>query len=375
VAEIVSRIALLSTGDELVNGDVLNTNSHQIARQLSDHNIQPGLHISASDDQSQIESAMRFLLMNHAGLIITGGLGPTSDDRTRFALEAVLNTRLVFDEDCWEKVVERLRRFSLPIPDTNRQQCLFPPDAVIFPNHNGTAAGCRVMYGQQPIFMLPGPPFECLPIFESHVLPDLLTQDYAQPLFRCEWLLLGVSEGGIAELLDPLVKNSECYVGYRINHPYLEIKLQSADAEALEKMRRQFEAIIGAQSVSQCKQKASAQLKQYIHENSRVLQIDDRATGGLLATILLDPESCPYLDFTCVPVNADAIHISLRGMDSYWRNQAQSQTLLKLEINTGTFRHSTELMIPFRRERTPAYAAEIASWEILKTLTRLPNYN
>ena len=265
--------------------------------------------------------------------------------------------------------MDRLRRFSLPIPETNRQQCLFPPDAIIFPNNNGTAAGCRVMHGQQPIFMLPGPPFECLPIFESHVLPYLLTQGYAQPLFRCEWLLLGVSEGSIAELLDTLVKNSGCYVGYRINHPYLEIKLQSADAEALEKMRRQFEAIIGAQSVSRSRQKASAQLKQYIHENSRALQIDDRATGGLLATILLDPVSYPYLDFTCIPVNPDAIQITLRGMDSYWRNQAQSKTLLKLEINTGINRHRTELMIPFRRERTPAYAVEIASWEILKTLS------
>ena len=94
--EIMPKIALLSTGDELVNGDVLNTNSQHLARQLLDHAIQPGLHITASDDQNQIESAMRFLLADHAGLIITGGLGPTSDDRTRFALEAVLNTRAGF---------------------------------------------------------------------------------------------------------------------------------------------------------------------------------------------------------------------------------------------------------------------------------------
>lgn len=371
MAKIISRIALLSTGDELVNGDVLNTNSHLIARQLFDHNIPPGLHITASDDQSQIESAMRFLLADHAALIITGGMGPTSDDRTRFALKAVLNTRLVFDEVCWERVVERLHRLSLPVPETNRQQCLFPPDAVIFPNNNGTAAGCRVMHGHQPIFMLPGPPFECLPIFESRVLPDLLNSDYAQPLFRCEWLLLGVSEGSIAELLDPLVKNSGCYVGYRINHPYLEIKLQSADPESLEKMRKQLEVIIGAQSVSESRQKASTQLKQYILENSCALQINDQATGGLLATILLDPASYPYLDFTCIPVNPDAIRITLRGLDSYWRNQAQSQTLLKLEIDTGTFHHRAELMIPFRRERTPAYAVEFASREILKSIKAL----
>jgi nicotinamide-nucleotide amidase len=368
MAEIIPRIALLSTGDELVNGDTLNTNSHVIAQQLYDHDIQPGLHITASDDQSDIERAITWLLADHVGLIMTGGLGPTSDDRTRYALGEVLHSGLVFDEPCWERVVERLQRFALPIPETNRQQCLFPPGAIIFPNHNGTAAGCQVMHGKKAIFMLPGPPFECLPIFQKHVLPFLQANDYGRPLFRCEWLLLGVSEGGIAEILDPMIKDSGCYVGYRINLPYLEVKLQSADAAILEKMRLRFNEMIGSQSVSQTKQKASAQLKQYILEKRLKLRINDHATGGLLATTLLDPSTYSYLDFTRKTTELHKTEIVLKGLDSYWNQQAKSKTIVELEIINSQNHHPITLTVPFRKERTPLYAVEMTCWEILKNI-------
>lgn len=362
----MQTIALLSTGDEIVNGDILNTNSQVIAQHLFDVGIQPGLHLTVNDNQDDIEKAIRFLLTYHAGLIITGGLGPTSDDRTRYALSRVLNTALVFDERCWQWVVERLTRLSLPIPDTNRQQCLFPKDAVIFHNDNGTAAACRVTHGQQPIFMLPGPPFECLPIFEREVLPDLQASGYARPLFRCQWLLLGVSEGSIAKQLDPLAENSDCYLGYRINPPYLEIKLQSTSAQALEKMRILFETLIGAQSISTNKQKASTQLKQWIVEKQYPVHIEDQATGGLLMTTLLDPSSYPYLCFTHTPTT----RITLSGLTHYWHHEKGS-SVLKISIHTGQNTHHATLSVPFRKERTPLFAVEIACWEIFRHLQSL----
>ena len=264
----MAEIALLSTGDELANGDVLNTNSRIMAQRLFDQNIQPGMHLTVNDQQAEITLAMRFLLKNHAALIITGGLGPTSDDRTRYSLAEVLKTELVFNDDCWERIVERLQRLSLPIPDSNRQQCLFPPQAVILPNENGTAAGCQVMHDQQPIFMLPGPPYECLPIFEQKVLPYLLNAGFAKPLFRRQWLLLGVSEGSIAQQLDPLVEHSGCYIGYRFDQPYLEVKLLSANKNLFEAMSGKINELIGIKSISHQKEKASVQLLKWICEKN-----------------------------------------------------------------------------------------------------------
>lgn len=367
MAEIISRIALLSTGDELVNGDILNTNSHILAQKLFDNFIQPGLHLTAGDDQRQIESAMQFLLTHHAGLIITGGLGPTSDDRTRFALSQVLQTELMFDEASWQRVVARLQRACLPIPDTNRQQCLFPRQAVIFPNENGTAAGCMTLSGPKPVFMLPGPPFECLPIFNEYVLPYLQKNNFSRPLFRHEWLLLGVSEGSIAAELDPLAVGCSCDVGYRISPPYLEIKLQSADAKSLEITQKQVESIIGKHSVSTHKQKASDQLIEFVVKTRISLLIDDQATGGTLESTLISPLTHPYLIFGADAGHEAFVKIELSDLKSYWQNQPQA-TQLKVIITHGENVYPISLNIPFRKERTLLFAVEMASWEILKTL-------
>ncbi len=371
MAQITPRIALLSTGDELVNGDVLNTNSYSLAQKLFDHFIQPGLHLTAGDDQNQIESAIQYLLKDHTGLIITGGLGPTSDDRTRFALSKVLQSELIFDETTWQRIIARLQRASLPIPDTNRQQCLFPDQAIIFPNENGTAAACMALYEQKPVFMLPGPPFECFPIFDQYVLPYLQKHHFSRPLYRYEWLLLAVSEGSIAAELDPLAYGSGCDIGYRINQPYLEVKLQSRDAQRLEILQPLVNNIIEKYSVSNQKQKASTQLIELIAKGKYSFIFNDQATGGALETILLSPLTYPFLQFRPEPHFQENIHVELTDLLSYWQNLPQA-TQLNITITYEERRYPITLSIPFRKERTLLFAVEMACWEILKILTITP---
>jgi len=364
MAGITAQVALLSTGDELVSGDVINTNSQAIAKRLFENFIQPGVHLTTGDDQADIEKAIQFLLTGHKALIITGGLGPTSDDRTRFALAAVTHTDLVFNEPCWQWVIERLNRLSLPIPDTNRQQCLFPSEAVIFHNANGTAAACQLTLKDHIIFMLPGPPFECLPIFEREILPYLLSHGFSQPVFRCQWLLLGVSEGMIAEKLDPIAANTDCIVGYRINQPYLEVKLLSSDPLIFAEAQAQFEILIGNKSISSAKQKASEQLQLWVKEKQTIIQIDDEATGGLLAYTLLNPDTYPFFNFSQQATSESAIRVNLSGLKPFWRKQKDSNTL-EITIRFQENGHQAILTIPDRKERTPLFAMELACWELL----------
>ena len=225
-------IALLATGDEICNGDILNSNSQEIAQQLFSNGIQVSMHMTVADNLPDLETAMHFLLKNHRALIITGGLGPTSDDLTRQALSHVLERPLIFDEATWQSIVERIHRFGIPTPpESNRQQALFPKDARIIPNPNGTAAGCMVQHEEQLIFMLPGPPTECLPMFNNAVLPALKNNHFQQIFHYQKWLLSGVSEAKLAEELDKIAQPFECTTGYRSFHPYLEFKLYSKNKE------------------------------------------------------------------------------------------------------------------------------------------------
>ena len=161
------RIAFLATGDEIVNGDILDTNAPYFARQLTDNSFVPGTRLIVSDDQKEMESAIRYLLQDHDALITIGGLSPTSDDRTRFAISDALEKPLQFDEASWDRIVEKLNSYNLAIPENNKQQCLFPENAEIYPNPNGTASACCINHDDKLVFMVPGPPNECREIFQK----------------------------------------------------------------------------------------------------------------------------------------------------------------------------------------------------------------
>ena len=176
-----NKIALLATGDEISHGDILNTNSQEIAQRLFNQGMQIGTHITTPDQISEIETAIHFLLKDHRGLIITGGLGPTSDDLTRYALSNATQRKLIFDEQTWDTITTRLKRFGYDkFPESNRQQALFPEGATIIPNPNGTAAGCFLKLNNQYIFMLPGPPVECLPMVDHVVVQTLIQAHFPE---------------------------------------------------------------------------------------------------------------------------------------------------------------------------------------------------
>lgn len=167
-ASTSNKIALLATGDEISNGDILNSNAQIIAQTLTKHGMRIGMHMTVVDNTPEIVQALTFLLQTHRAVIMTGGLGPTSDDLTRYALSEVVGQPLVFDEATWNAICDRFKLlgYAGEPPAGNHQQALFPKGATIITNPNGTAAGCAVQYREQFIFMLPGPPFECLPMVD-----------------------------------------------------------------------------------------------------------------------------------------------------------------------------------------------------------------
>jgi nicotinamide-nucleotide amidase len=355
------HVALLATGNEIIQGDILNTNSQQISLRLSEHNIPVGMHMTASDEVNEIECAIKFLLQTYQGLIITGGLGPTSDDITRYALSTVLNRALVFHQPTWEEICQRLKRFGYDHPpESNRQQALFPEGATIIPNLNGTAAGCKIEVNGQPIFMLPGPPAECLPMVDSTVVPVLTSAYFHQKYFRQNWLLFGVSEGKIAEELDLAVKPFAVTTGYRLCYPYLEFKLSAHQQSELARSILVIEPIIKPYLIGNGKQSASEQLKHLLKQSKQRLGVCDLATGGLLETCIKNPATAGHLLFSTHLADLETIpHLLITGLEEFWHQQSDIfQTHLKLLFQNHTHVKTVEATIPFRGERVKAYAVE-----------------
>lgn len=364
--DIVSsqRIALLATGDEISFGDILNTNSKEIAQRLFSQGMNIGLHMVAPDNITDIQHSIEFLLKSHRALIMTGGLGPTSDDITRYALAKALDLPLIFDEKTWEAICERFKQlgYTGAPPDGNRQQALFPEGAIIIPNPNGTAAGCLIEKNDQIIFMLPGPPYECLPMVDSIILPTLMKFGFQHVLYFDHWLLFGVSEGHIAEKLDALAKPYDCVTGYRLFYPYIEFKLHSNKQNDFDTLIPLVEEMIAPYLIGDGKQPASTMLQKKLEKFNGTLAIRDLATGGLLENSIKTPENYYHLNFA-TQVNPT---VEIKGLNEYWQGKAGNETGIEITFADG---QTIKKHIPFRGSRVKNYAVEFICQQILKFIS------
>ena len=127
-------IALLATGNEIVEGDILNTNCQELAHSLHSEGLAPSMHMACSDSEEDILDCLQFLAARPDVMIITGGLGPTSDDRTRFALSRFLGLPLLVFSSALEHLQKILRHSALAMTSSNKQQALFPKSAILLPN-------------------------------------------------------------------------------------------------------------------------------------------------------------------------------------------------------------------------------------------------
>ncbi len=362
-----NKIALLATGDEICNGDILNTNSQEIALRLFKQGMRTGYHMATSDTIDEIEKAIGFLLASHDALIMTGGLGPTSDDLTRFALSKAINRPLIFDESVWNDIVTRLKRFGYDTPPlSNRQQALFPEGATIIPNPNGTAAGCVVEYQNKFIFMLPGPPSECLPMFEQVTSPLLKKAGFAQVEYNKSWFLFGVSEGQIAEEMDALAKPYHCMTGYRLCYPYLEFKIHSNNKNDFEKLITDIESAIRPYIHFDGQKTASQILQSQLETISFNLTISDDATGGLLESTIKTPKTVARLDFG-LDKNITP-NITIHGLKEFWQQSESTQTELSIHFNLADKQKTITSIIPFRGYRVKQYAVEFICWKLCELL-------
>ncbi len=137
----VYRAAIITVGDELLSGQYLNTNLQDLSQSLEKRNIQVTRHFVCADQLQQISETVIACLGQEDLIIISGGLGPTSDDKTRDAIAKAVRQPLIHHEDVWQTIKSQLRRLGI-VPDSNNaRQALFPEMAKVLDNPTGTAPG------------------------------------------------------------------------------------------------------------------------------------------------------------------------------------------------------------------------------------------
>ena len=365
-------IAIMGTGDELIQGDIVNSNGQEIAKIMHSHNMKPGIQLVVADEISAMVAALQFLLARHAVVITIGGLGPTSDDITRQAVAQALGVTLEFHQPSWQRLESRFNRLTLPLTDNNKQQCFFPTSSTILVNDHGSANGCIVNSGDKSIVMLPGPPRECLPMFSKQVLPVLLNKDCAMDVFRYRATLIEVSESAVADCLDALLDFPNIEIGYRCYYPYLDVKLSSDCHNDLQSVIHLFQQQYANHIISDNGQITSVQLQKRFIDCQLLVSFDDAVTAGLWQQKLV----CPVLKqrlFWQGHSGSEEVDMSikLRGLEQFWGSTNEVFDELYCDITLNKTLYSYQKSIRLRGKETLVAAVEWASYFCLQTLDKV----
>lgn len=219
------RASILCVGTELTDGQIVNRNAAWLSARLKTLGFRVDHHLCVPDTHGLILEGLQYLALKSELIFVTGGLGPTSDDFTRDVIAEWAGKELAFDAGSWEHVSQRLTSRGLVVHDFQKQQCFFPSGAVVLPNPQGTANGFRLAVGAVNLVVLPGPPREIQAVWESGLLAWLsdLGADL-DPIVTKSWDTLGRGESMIAAEVEPVVAGRGLEIGYRVHHPYVEVK-------------------------------------------------------------------------------------------------------------------------------------------------------
>ena len=166
-------VEIISVGTELLLGSVINSDAQMLSQKLSELGLNVFFHTVVGDNPQRLRDAVEIAKGRADILITTGGLGPTCDDLTKQTLAAVFGKELVLHEDIAEELRQWFARRGQEMTENNLQQAQLPEGCTIFPNACGTAPGCAFEAEGKHVLMLPGPPSECMDMFEKQAKPYL----------------------------------------------------------------------------------------------------------------------------------------------------------------------------------------------------------
>lgn len=324
---------ILAVGTELTSGQIVNSNASWLAHNLTELGIQQCWHVTVADQRESILTALEAAGQHADLLVITGGLGPTSDDFTREVVAQWLDKPLIYEPAAWSHIEARAQ--GLNLVSAQKQQCYFPEGARILPNPAGTAHAFVCHKDAMPVFVLPGPPNEIHAIWESSLQSCLLAYLPGRPalqLFR--WQCLGLPEADIGEKVEAVLAGSLLQTGYRVHMPYVEVKLWAPPDVILEPWLRKVEAVLGPWIVARQDEEPAALLGEYLRAFPQVHVFDAGTQGNLaqrLASVLQGCEQTVKLDFwygknsSCpelqalLELSSTSLVLALRGGISEWQ--------------------------------------------------------
>ena len=290
------KAELITIGDEILIGQIINTNAVFLAKELNKIGIEIAQITSISDQKEHIIEALDASTKRAEVVILTGGLGPTKDDLTKHTLCEYFNDTLIENEEILAHIEEIFKKYvNTPINNQNRQQALLPSKASIFKNDHGTASGMWFEKKGQVIISLPGVPFEMKSLMNQSVIPQL-QKHFIRPFILHKTIMTyGLGESAIAERIEAWENNLPQIIklAYLPNLGRVRIRLSSVGSneellkDAIDSEIEKLLPLINDIFVGfEDETSLELQIKEGFVKQQKTLALAESCTGGEIASRL-----------------------------------------------------------------------------------------
>ncbi len=221
------KVEIITTGDEIMSGLTLDTNFHWLGDKLVSLGFDLGFHTSVGDDEEAIAEALRTAQRRVQTVIVSGGLGPTSDDLTAEVASRFFRVPLELNAEAFEMMKRRFEERGYRFLDINRKQAYIPEGAKILKNFWGTAPGFQYESDGVLFFFLPGVPKEFKAMIEEYVVPELERRGAARRKYKNKLVkTFGLRESEAAESLKGIEREG-VKIGYRAHFPEIHLRISA----------------------------------------------------------------------------------------------------------------------------------------------------
>lgn len=325
------KATIVTIGDEILIGQIIDTNSGFIAKSLDRIGIETCEMISISDDKQHILNTFSQLQNKVDLVIITGGLGPTKDDITKHTFCEYFGDKLVVNESVLAHVTQMIEGFyKRPITQLNKDQALVPSKCVVLHNQMGTAPGMWMKKENTVFISLPGVPYEMKHLIENVVVPKLV-KEYERPYIIHKTILTyGEGESKLAERIEEWENNLPAFIklAYLPNPGRVRLRLSArgTDKAILEKAIEEnvvslteiiSDVIVGFDDDETIETVIGRLLKQ----NKKTIATAESCTGGKIAEVLTSVAGASSYFKGSIVCYATEIKINLLGIDETLINQ------------------------------------------------------
>jgi len=293
--------AILSIGTELTRGEIVNTNAAWLSAELTAAGFAVGVIDAIPDDLEQVVTTLRTLSQAHRLIVVTGGLGPTTDDLTAAAAAKAAGVTLVRDESALLAIRRRVESRGKTMNAGHEKQADLPAGADVLTNSVGSAPGFSIPLGDTPVFFLPGVPREMRRMFTDQVLPRI-RPSAPNNTFQVRLRTYGLGESLVGQALAGIEgTHAGVTLGYRVHFPEVDVKVHARGAnrevarDLATRAAAEVKTRLGDVVYGEGDEAFAEMVGRAVRSRGYRLALAESCTGGLIAHMLTRYPASDYL--------------------------------------------------------------------------------